>query len=101
MAIQVNNISGNTAVELIDINSGIHNINTMTIANTYSSLPVAVDLYLKNASDTDYYIFKNLSIPIGQTLKLESDEISFDNTVYNLYIKLAEGSDTVSVIIKY
>jgi len=100
MAIQVNNISGSTAVELIDINSGIHNINTMTIANTYSAA-FTVDLYLKDASDTDYYIFKNLSIPKGQTLKLESDEISFDNTVYNLYIKLAGGSDTVSVIIKY
>tara|TARA_R100001594_G_scaffold45152_1_gene77799 strand:- start:745 stop:1047 length:303 start_codon:yes stop_codon:yes gene_type:complete len=100
MAIQVNNISGSTAVELIDINSGIHNIKTMTIANTYSAA-FAVDLYLKNAGGTDYYIFKNLSIPKGQTLKLESDEISFDNTVYNLYIKLAGGSDTVSVIIKY
>jgi|TARA_R100000458_G_scaffold12057_1_gene9872 hypothetical protein len=100
MAIQVNNISGSTAVELIDINSGINKINSMTIANTYSSA-IAIDLYLKNAGGTDYYIFKSLSIPTGQTLKLESDEVSFDNTIYNFYIKMGGGSDTASVIIKY
>ena len=100
MAIQVNNISGSTAVELIDINTGIHNITTITIANTYSAA-VVTDLYIKNAAGTDFYIFKSLSIPKGQTLKLGGDEISFDNTLYNLYIKLSGGSDTVSVIIKY
>ena len=100
MAIQVKNISGSTEVELIDINSGINKINSMTIANTYSAA-VVTDLYIKNAGGTDFYIFKSLSIPKGQTLKLESNEVSFDNTVYNFYIKLSGGSDTVSVIIKY
>ena len=108
MAIQVNNISGSTAVELIDIAGGtsdrndysISGIKSMTIANTYSSA-VAVDLYVKNAGGTDYYIFKALSIPTGQTLKLEEYDINFDNLTYNLYIKLSGGSDTVSVIIKY
>ena len=100
MAIQVNNISGSTAVELIDINTGIHNIKTMTIANTYSAA-ITVDLYLRNEGGDIYYIFKSLSIPNGQTLKLESDEVSFDNTIYNFYIKMGGGSDTASVIIKY
>ena len=47
---------------------------------------------------TRYYIFKSLVLPTGQTLKMESDEISFDNRIYSLYVKLA-GSTPVDVII--
>ena len=47
---------------------------------------------------TRYYIFKNLTLPTQQTLKLEGNEVSFDNRVYNLYIKLA-GTTPVDVII--
>ena len=43
-----------------------------------------------------FYIFKNLSIPKGQTLKLEKNEVSFDNRVFNLYIY---STVTVDVII--
>jgi hypothetical protein len=54
------------------------------------------DLYV----GTRYYIFKSLVIPTGQTLKLESDEVSFDNKIYNLYVKLA-GSTPVDIILKH
>ena len=46
-----------------------------------------------------YYIFKSLVIPVGQTLKLESNEVSFDNKIYSLYVKLA-GSTPVDIILK-
>lgn len=49
---------------------------------------------------TRYYIFKSLVIPAGQTLKLESDEVSFDNLTYSLYAKLA-GSTPVDIILKH
>ena len=49
---------------------------------------------------TKYYIFKSLVLPTGQTVKMESDEISFDNRIYNLYVKLA-GTTPVDVIINY
>ena len=39
---------------------------------------------------TRYYIFKNLVVPTGQTLKMEGNEVSFDNRIYSLYAKLAE-----------
>ena len=97
MAQQVFKISAASATELIDINSGINRINSMTICNIDGSNDTAVDLYLKNAAGTDYYIFKNLNIPIGQTLKLDSDDVSFENPTYNLYIL---STRTVDVIIK-
>ena len=96
MAQQVFKISATTATELIDLGSQISTINSMTIANIDSSNAASVDLYLKNGSGTDYYIFKNLSIPKGQTLKLEKNEVSFDNRVFNLYIY---STVTVDVII--
>jgi hypothetical protein len=47
---------------------------------------------------TKYYIFKSLVLPTGQTLKLESNEISFDNRIYSLYVKLG-GSTPIDIII--
>ena len=35
---------------------------------------------------TRYVLLNNLTIPANTVLKLESDEISFDNTLYNLYV---------------
>ena len=61
-----------------------------------STLSSTASLY----TGTKYYIFKGLVIPTGQTLKLESDEVSFDNKIYNLYVKLA-GSTPVDIILKH
>ena len=89
-------VSATTATELIDLGAEKSVINSMTIANIDGSDTAAVDLYLKNAAGTDYYIFKNLSLPVGQTLKLDRDEVSFNNQIYNMYIY---STKTVDVII--
>ena len=47
---------------------------------------------------TRYYIFKSLVIPTGQTLKMEGNEVSFNNRIYSFYIKLAD-STPIDVII--
>jgi len=96
MAQQVFKIADATQVKMISINDGVSNIKSITIANIHSDNAI-IDLFLANATD-NYYIFKNLVLPTGQTLKMDSDEISFDNRIYNLYIKLA-GSTPVDVII--
>ena len=98
MAQQVFKIADATQVKLISIGDRIDFISSITIANIHSAAAV-VDLFLANPTD-NYYIFKNLSIPAGQTLKLESDEVSFDNLTYNLYVKLA-GSTPVDIILKH
>ena len=96
MAPQVFKITNATQVKMLEIDGGISKINSMTIANIHSG-DATVDLFLANATD-NYYIFKNLVIPSGQTLKMDGDEVSFDNKIFNLYIKLA-GTTPVDVII--
>ncbi len=96
MAQQVFKIADATQVKMISIGDNINIIKSMTISNIHSA-DATVDLFLANATD-NYYIFKNLVIPTGQTLKMESNEVSFDNRTYNLYIKLA-GTTPVDVII--
>lgn len=96
MAQQVFKITNATQVKMLEIDGGVSNIKSMTIANIHSG-SATVDLFLANPTD-NYYIFKNLVLPAGQTLKLEGDEVSFDNKIFNLYIKLA-GSTPVDVII--
>ena len=97
MAQQVFKITDATDVKLISINDWVSVIKSMTIANIHSSEAV-VDLYLKNADDTIHYIFKNLLLPTGVTLKMDSDEVSFDNRLHDLYINLG-GTTPVDVII--
>jgi len=97
MAQQVFKILNATDVNLLTINGGVSRINSMTIANVGSG-SATVDLYLKNAANTLYYIFKVLVLPVGQTLKLEGNEVSFDGKIYGLWINLA-GTTPVDVII--
>ena len=96
MAQQVFKITDATQVKMISIGDGVSVIKSMTIANIHSG-DATVSLFLANSTD-NYYIFKDLVLPTGQTLKMDSDEVSFDNRIYNLYIKLA-GSTPVDVII--
>ena len=96
MAQQVFKIADATQVKMISIGDGISIIKSMTIANIHSG-DATVSLFLANATD-NFYIFKDLVLPAGQTLKMEKDEVSFDNRIYNLYIKLA-GTTPVDVII--
>ena len=96
MAQQVFKIADATQVKMISIGNNINIIKSMTISNIHSA-DATVDLFLANSTD-NYYIFKNLVLPTGQTLKMDSNEVSFDNRIYNLYIKLA-GTTPVDVII--
>ena len=93
-----NKIVNATAVEIIDINTKTEKLTSMTLANVHSS-DATVQVYLLNAAGTLYYIIKDVVIPTGSTLKLESDELDYDADTFNLYIKLG-GSTPVDVIIR-
>jgi hypothetical protein len=86
------------AVEIIDINTKTQTLNSMTLANVHSA-DATVRVYLTNSSDVLYYIIKDVVIPVGATLKIESDELDFDSNVFNLFVKLG-GSTPVDVIIR-
>ena len=69
----------------------------MTLANIHSG-DATVSVFLANPTD-NWYIIKDIVIPTGATLKLESDELDYDANVFNFYVKLA-GSTPVDVIIR-
>jgi len=124
MSLIYKNITGNAAVTLIDsytdgdISQKLDSINLCNIHDTDS---VTVDLYYSYtiyatqlntnwnttpaiAVDTNgvqgiftYYLIKNVIIPKGATLNL--DDISFNNQIYLLAIKLNASDSAVDVII--
>jgi len=93
-----NKILNNTAVEIIDINTKLKRLNSMTLANVHSAA-ATVQVYLLDAAGILYYIIKDVVIPVGSTLKLESDELDYDASLYNLYVKLA-ASTPIDVIVR-
>ena len=53
------------------------------------------------ATGTRYNLLKTLSIPTASTLKLESDEISFDNSIYDLYAVSSHSSGLLTFVFNY
>jgi len=97
--VSVNKISGSTQVKLIDIDAKVKPIQSISLSNIHTTDAASTDLFLANPTD-NYYIFKNVSIPAGTTLVLDNDEVNYDTSVYNLYVKLGASGSTVDVIIK-
>jgi len=50
---------------------------------------------------TRYNLLKTLSIPMASTLKLEADEISFDNSIYDLYAVSSHSSGLLTFTFNY
>tara|TARA_R110002051_G_C8647841_1_gene487135 strand:- start:641 stop:1033 length:393 start_codon:yes stop_codon:yes gene_type:complete len=91
-------------------------ISSIVLCNTDNTNACIIDLYLyrtygnfmpESGHDYDnetktqesYYLFKNLTIPKGATLHLESSDICIDygNLIHSLYIKT---DNTIDAIIK-
>ena len=58
-----------------------------------------VNLFLEDASDVDWYIMKNVTIPKGVTLVLD-DNLAFDSSLYSLKIYNTGTSPALTIIIK-
>ena len=92
-----NKIANATQVNLIPINTKTKQLNSMTLCNIHSAA-ATVQVFLSNSTD-NWYIIKDVVIPVGSTLKLESDELDYDGDIFNLYVKLG-GTTPVDVIIR-
>jgi hypothetical protein len=90
-------IADATQVNLIPINTKLKRLSSMTLANIHSG-DATTSVFLANSTD-NWYIIKDAVIPTGTTLKLESDELDYDASIFNLYVKLG-GSTPVDVIIR-
>jgi|TARA_R110002096_G_scaffold99406_1_gene220235 hypothetical protein len=128
MSLIYKNIIGSTAVTLIDSytdGNDSQEIASISLCNVHATDSVDVDLYYSytiysHQRDTDwnttpaievtedddgsttesifnYYIIKNVTIPKAVTLNL--DNLSFNNNLYLLVIKLSAADSAVDVII--
>lgn len=92
-----NKIANSTQVNVIPINTKTSKLRSMTLCNIHSAA-ATVTVFLSNSTD-NWYIIKDVVIPVGSTLKLDSDELDYDGSVFNLYVKLG-GTTPVDVIIR-
>ena len=79
-------------------------IESVALTNVHASDSVTVNLY-KETKNNKIYIVKNLVIPYGVTLLLDSDHVKFFtgrsvSLGAGLYIKLSASDSAVDVIIK-
>ena len=105
MATLQHNITTTLTQNLLAAGDDVSNARSITIANVDSTNDAKVDLFLNKASN-NYYILKNVLIPLSSTLVLgPEDNIVFDNGIsgFSLRIQVDDGSTTavaVDVIIK-
>ena len=128
MSLIYKNITGSTEVILIDSytnGSTSQKLDNVSLCNVHAADSVNVDLYycyiiyetqlstdwnavppIESTENDDgsitesifiYYVIKNVTIPKGTTLNL--DTLSFDNTLYQLKIKLNNADSAVDVVI--
>ena len=74
-------------------------VKSVSLANIHGSDSASVDVFLANPTD-NYYIIKNVVIPFATTLILEEDEVDYNTSVYNLYVKLSASDSAVDIIIR-
>ena len=111
------NITGNTATDLELYDDYTGEYTNMLLCNVHVSDAVTVDLYItKTVSNDDrfsvgengnwdplstmdftYYILKTVNIPLGATLSLDHNDLIFDSTEYDLYIKLNAADSAVDI----
>jgi len=99
------NITTVLTKDLLSAGDNVSNLNSITIANVDNTNEANVDLFL-NKDDDNFYILKNVLIPLGATLVLgPEDNIAFNNSAsgYSMRIQVDDGSTTavdVDVILK-
>mgnify|MGYP001297949825 CR=1 FL=1 len=99
----LHNITSNTTTQLLGAGENV-SPRSISLANVQGTHAVDVDLFISNGTK-NYYIIKGTTIPVGVTLVLDDDNVSFNNTStgFSLYIKLLGASSStgnVDVIIK-
>ena len=95
------NIIGSNGVTQLILPKGKQRqgVEYLYITNLTDNRNFNIGLILKSKENT-YYLFNNFNLPIGTTLKLDEQDMSYDNEVYDLYIKLNNIRDNVDIKIK-
>ena len=96
MGIVIQRIANNSETQIVTAFGKYKSIN---LVNVKSSGSVEIDLYVKDTSSTRYFL-RNTVIPNGSALSLDSDDISFDNVTWNLYIISDSSGGDIDVILR-
>jgi hypothetical protein len=98
----INTATDGTEIQLVDYGDNGSSIKSILLTNI-DSAAITASLYLQDfATGTKYYIIYSVSLPVGASLLLDSnDMLKFDNNTegYSLNLTMGSTSDLINVLI--
>ena len=98
----INTATSGKEVQLVDYGDNASNIKSILLTNIDTDA-VTASLYLQDfATGTKYYILYSVSLPVGASLLLDSDDmLKFNNSSsgYSLNLTMGSTSDLINVLI--
>ena len=98
----INTATSGKEVQLVDYGDNASNIKSILLTNIDTDA-VTASLYLQDfATGTKYYIIYGVSLPVGTSLLLDSDDmLKFNNSPegYSLNLQSGSTSDLINVLI--
>ena len=98
----INTATDGKEIQLVDHGDNANNIKSILLTNIDDDA-ITASLYLQDfATGTKYYILYSVSLPVGASLLLDSnDMLKFNNssTGYSLNLTMGSASDLINVLI--
>jgi len=98
----INTATDGKEIQLVDYGDNASNIKSILLTNI-DTAAITASLYLQDfATGTKYYIIYSVSLPVGASLLLDSDDmLKFNNssTGYSLNLTMGSASDLINVLI--
>lgn len=98
----INTANTGKEVQLVDYGDNASNIKSILLTNIDTDA-ITASLYLQDfATGTKYYIIYGVSLPVGTSLLLDSDDmLKFNNSPegYSLNLKTGSTSDLLNILI--
>ena len=80
------NITTALTQNLIAVGDNISSIKSINLANVHASSSVNVDLLVNNGDD-NYYIIKNVTLPAGASLVVDTLHLKFNTSIIIIILK--------------
>ena len=98
----INTATDGVETQLIAYGEKANNVKSVLLTNI-DNAAITASLYLQDfATGTKYYILYSVSLPVGASLLLDSDDmLKFNNssTGYSLNLTMGSASDLINVLI--
>ena len=98
----INTATDGKEIQLVNYGDNASNIKSILLTNI-DSAAITASLYLQDfATGTKYYVIYSVSLPVGASLLLDSDDmLKFNNNPegYSLNLTMGSASDLINVLI--